>query len=209
MNSSLDFRECLWAAEDPEVQKSCFLARVYEHKPPKRYVFDQVYTILQHGPTSGFVTISMILNGASTADQFFRKTKEKRFTAMGEMFTAANSGHSPNSRVRRDFSESVNCSRVIPNACHIVPYDYDVNLSPCLRKGYKAHWTLVVGYLIDHKDHFYEIVRQEKSHLLGIWLLSELGESKAIMTEFSQPKQYPEADFILPEGGIAGPRGFC
>uniref|UniRef100_A0A1B0GQ73 Uncharacterized protein n=1 Tax=Phlebotomus papatasi TaxID=29031 RepID=A0A1B0GQ73_PHLPP len=59
LNSSLDFRECLWAAENPEVQKSCFLARVCELEPPKRC---QVEAILQEGPTCEFITINMILH---------------------------------------------------------------------------------------------------------------------------------------------------
>uniref|UniRef100_A0A1B0DQI3 Actin maturation protease n=1 Tax=Phlebotomus papatasi TaxID=29031 RepID=A0A1B0DQI3_PHLPP len=208
LNNSLDFRECLWAAEYPEVQKSCFLARVCEQKPPKRCVFYQMEPILQQGPTCGFVTISMLLNGASTADQLFQKAKAKGFTAMGEMFSAANlldilqsqEGFSGKCQL---FEGHLNCDEIREtlksDACLIVPYDSDVNHSPCLKKGHKAHWALV----------FYVIARQGKSRLLGIWLLSDLAESNANLTEFSQPKQYPEADFILPEGGIAGPRGLC
>lgn len=31
-------------------------------------------------------------------------------------------------------------------------YDSDYNHAPCLRYGHKAHWALVIGYLIDHED---------------------------------------------------------
>ena len=30
----------------------------------------------------------------------------------------------------------------------LVPYDTDFNQEPCLRKGHKAHWALIVGKLI-------------------------------------------------------------
>lgn len=31
-------------------------------------------------------------------------------------------------------------------------YDADVNHAPCLKSGHRAHWALVLGYLIDDHD---------------------------------------------------------
>uniref|UniRef100_A0A1B0DBT1 Actin maturation protease n=1 Tax=Phlebotomus papatasi TaxID=29031 RepID=A0A1B0DBT1_PHLPP len=172
LDSSLDFREFLWVAEN-----------------------------LGANPATGvhlwIFTISMILNGASTADQFFRKARVKKITAMGEMFSAVNLlDILQKFQSQEGFSGKYHMLEVKSDACLIVPYDFDVTHSPCLRKGHKAHWALVVGYLIDDKNQFYEIARQGNSRLLGIWLLPELAESNAILTEFSQRKQYPKADFI-------------
>ncbi|XP_059620686.1 actin maturation protease-like [Phlebotomus argentipes] len=210
--------ECLWASADPEVQKSCFLARVCQHRAPRECVFHRVAPILQEGPTCGFVTISMLLGGVRTADQLFQEAKAKGFTALGEMFSAANLMDILQSQVQFSgschlFVGDLNCDEIREalkrGVCLIVPYDSDVNHSPCLRRGHKAHWALITGYLIDDDGQFYVIARQGKSRLLGIWPLSVLAESNANLTEFAQPKQHPEANFILPEGGIAGPKGLC
>uniref|UniRef100_A0A1B0GQ74 Uncharacterized protein n=1 Tax=Phlebotomus papatasi TaxID=29031 RepID=A0A1B0GQ74_PHLPP len=67
-----------------------------------------------------------------------------------------------------------------------------------------------MGYLIDDKDQFYKIARQGTSRLLGHLAPARTGQkNNAILTEFSQPKQYPEDDFIFPKGGIIGPGGLC
>lgn len=34
----------------------------------------------------------------------------------------------------------------------LVPYDADRNHQPCKLNGHKAHWVLIVGYLIDNND---------------------------------------------------------
>ncbi|XP_055676532.1 actin maturation protease [Lutzomyia longipalpis] len=215
---TVDFQECLWASQYPEVQKSCFLARVCEHRPPKKCFFHRVESILQEGPTCGFVTISMYLGGLPTPDELFQEAKRRGFTAMGEMFSAGNLMEilldQPAFSGRCHlFEGDLNCDEIRnalqSEACLIVPYDSDVNHTPCLRSGHKAHWALVIGYLIDEKDEFYVIARQGKSRLLGVWSLSSLAESNGNLTEFSQPKQHQGKDFMLPEGGIAGPQGLC
>lgn len=34
----------------------------------------------------------------------------------------------------------------------IFSYDADVKHAPCLKSGHRAHWALIVGYLIDDQD---------------------------------------------------------
>ncbi|GAB0091923.1 UPF0692 protein CG33108 [Sergentomyia squamirostris] len=211
-------QECRWAADSPELQISCFFSCVSERKPPKKCVYHQLAPILQQGPTCGFVTISMLLRGNPSADTLFRQAKARGFTAMGEMFSAGNLMEVLKSQQEFSgqcylFEGDLNCDEIrreiMSGACLIVPYDSDVNHAPCLKSGHKAHWALIVGYLIDDNDQFFVIARQGKSRHLGIWSLSKLAASNANLKEFSQPKNYADADFILSEGGIAGPRGLC
>uniref|UniRef100_A0A1B0CR72 Actin maturation protease n=1 Tax=Lutzomyia longipalpis TaxID=7200 RepID=A0A1B0CR72_LUTLO len=185
-----DFQECLWASQYPEVQKSCFLARVCEHKPPKKCFFHRVESILQEGPTCGFVTISMYLRGLPTPDELFQEAKRRGFTAMGEMFSAGN------------LMEILQDQPAFSGRCHL--FEGDLNCDE-IRNALQSEAFLIVPYDSD----FYVIARQGKSRLLGVWSLSSLAESNGNLTEFSQPKQHQGKDFMLPEGGIAGPQGLC
>lgn len=48
-NNKLDFKECLWAIGDPEVQRACFFARTCRNSSPKECVYLKVDPILQSG----------------------------------------------------------------------------------------------------------------------------------------------------------------
>lgn len=91
----------------------------------------------------------------------------------------------------------------------LVPYDADHDHSPTMLKGHKAHWCLVIGYIIDENDKFYVLARHGKSKNLAAWSLRHLSDSNGNLEEFSQPKNYPDKLFLLPEGGISGPNGLC
>ncbi|KAM8707235.1 hypothetical protein ACLKA7_011345 [Drosophila subpalustris] len=83
----------------------------------------------------------------------------------------------------------------------------DVNHAPCQKSGHKAHWALVVGYLIDDQDEFHVLARHGKTRNLAVWSLSGLSQSNANLVEFAQPKGYPDCTFLLPPGGLDGPLG--
>lgn len=86
-------------------------------------------------------------------------------------------------------------------------YDPDYNHSPCLKQGLKAHWSLIIGYVIDDNDDFHVIARHGKARNLAIWSLKDLAESNSNLVENAQPKGYPDEQFVIPEGGIAGDIG--
>ncbi|XP_050332490.1 UPF0692 protein CG33108 [Bactrocera neohumeralis] len=92
-------------------------------------------------------------------------------------------------------------------ACIFVPYDPDYNHSPCLKYGHKAHWALIIGYLINHKNEFFVLARHGKAKNLAVWSMNALSDSNANLIEFEQPKGYPDCDFLLPPGGIGGELG--
>lgn len=49
--------------------------------------------------------------------------------------------------------------------------------------------------------------RHGKTRNIAIWSLAELSASNENLIEFEQPKGYPDAEFILPEGGLGGQLG--
>lgn len=71
----------------------------------------------------------------------------------------------------------------------------------------KAHWALIIGYIIDDSDRFHVIARHGKARNLAIWSLKELAESNSNLMQNAQPKDYPKEQFVIPEGGIAGNLG--
>lgn len=89
----------------------------------------------------------------------------------------------------------------------LVPYDPDANHTPCLNRGHKAHWALIIGYLIDQFDDYYVFARHGKTKNLALWSLRDLAHSNANLVEFCQPIGHPDEVFILPEGGIGGCNG--
>lgn len=95
-----------------------------------------------------------------------------------------------------------------------------------MKNGHKAHWALIIGYLIDDNEkvklvspffqhsfstsflfQFYVWSRHGKTKNIAIWPLKSLSASNSNLNEFEQPKGYPNAEFILPDGGIAGKHG--
>ncbi|XP_065365326.1 actin maturation protease [Calliphora vicina] len=105
----------------------------------------------------------------------------------------------------------LNCAKVRESlqqgACIFVPYDPDFNHSPCLKLGHKAHWSLIIGFLITDKNEFFVLARHGKAKNLAVWSLQSLSDSNSNLLEFAQPKGYPDCDFLLPPGGIGGDLG--
>ncbi|XP_037814925.1 UPF0692 protein CG33108 [Lucilia sericata] len=105
----------------------------------------------------------------------------------------------------------LNCAKVRESlqqgACMFVPYDPDFNHSPCLKFGHKAHWALIIGFLISDRNEFFVLARHGKAKNLAVWSLQSLSDSNSNLIEFAQPKGYPDCDFLLPPGGIGGDLG--
>lgn len=49
--------------------------------------------------------------------------------------------------------------------------------------------------------------RHGKTKNVAVWSLKELAASNANLIEFEQPKGHPDAEFMVPIGGIGGPLG--
>ncbi|XP_034663795.1 UPF0692 protein CG33108 [Drosophila subobscura] len=210
--------ECGWAWEYPELQKGCYLNRVCQYTPPKQCQYYSVPSILQVGPTCGLTALSMLLNGSPSAAEILEDAVEQEYTFNGEMFSAQYlceltrkhlDGHGPGACQLHE--GRLCCSKVKEllqaGGCLLVPYDADVNHAPCLKTGHRAHWALIVGYLVDAHDKFYVLARHGKTRNLAVWSLDDLSESNANLREFAQPKGYPDLEFLQPPGGLGGALG--
>ncbi|EDW68353.1 actin maturation protease [Drosophila virilis] len=208
--------ECSWALDYPELQKGCFLSRVCQYAQPKRCQFYAIPSFLQVGPTCGLTALSMLLNGQPTATELLADAIAQKYTINGEMFSAQylyelTRKHLDSADACLLHEGLLDCARIeeqlIAGACLLVPYDADVNHAPCLKSGHRAHWALIVGYLIDDQDKFFVVARHGKTRSLAIWSLVSLSESNANLVEFAQPKGHEGCTFLLPPGGIDGALG--
>lgn len=213
------FDECLWARPFPELQKSCYLARVCQYKPPIECIYYDTPAIIQTGPTCGLVSTSILCNGNPDLEQLLALAKERQFTNHGEMCSTrqlqtllsevsdrGGHGFDVHSVAGPLATDSVK-SRLRDGACLLVPYDADVTHSPFLGQGRKAHWAVVVGYLVDAEEEFHVIARHGKTKNLAIWRLSELAASNSNLMTFSAPISGPHLDYRVPEGDLGGPNG--
>ncbi|KAH8337319.1 hypothetical protein KR059_006976 [Drosophila kikkawai] len=208
--------ECSWAWEYPELQKGCYLSRVCQYDPPKHCQYYSVSSTLQVGPTCGLTALSILLGGHPTAANLLEDAIAQEFTINGELFSAQylfelTRKHLPGPGACQLHQGHLSCKKVKDllkaGGCLLVPYDADVNHAPCLKSGHRAHWALIVGFLVDVQDNYFVLARHGKTHNLAVWSLDELSESNANLREFAQPKGYPDNDFLQPPGGICGPLG--
>ncbi|XP_037921057.1 UPF0692 protein CG33108 [Hermetia illucens] len=212
--------ECTWAAGHPDIQMACYLGRICTNAPPKCCRYKAVPSIIQAGPTCGLTALSMLLNGQPSPEEILNLAKERHFTHIGEMFSAHNffelvrevlGRHSAITVQCHLYQGRLNCAKVKERltcgACIFVPYDPDFNHGPCLKLGHKAHWALIIGYMIDADDEFYVLARHGKTKNIAVWPLKALSASNSNLIEFAQPKGYPDTDFLVPDGGIGGELG--
>lgn len=216
--------ECLWATQYPEIQKACYLRQVCQFAPPKELRLQNVTPILQVGPTCGLTALSMLFEGAPSAKTFLELAVAKGFSKNGEMFSTKQL----NELFVIGLDENRHLVEYKPVQHHViagwmdepsiqmqlrcgsiflVPYDPDRDHTPCLNRGHKAHWALIIGYLIDQFDDIYVFARHGKTKNLALWPLRDLARSNANLEEFCQPAAHPNETFILPEGGIGGRNG--
>lgn len=169
-NNNLELTFCSWS-QNPEVQRSCFFAGICINDPPKECVYLKVEPILQVGPTCGLVAASMLMQGQPSAEELLQQAIELDYSNNGEMFSAKwllailnqnlpvssacfRNQANLNAYIADGNLSSEYIKEKLRHHCMIlVPYDSDkANHSPCNNNGHKAHWCLVIGYLIDKSD---------------------------------------------------------
>lgn len=159
----ISFDECKWAVNYPDVQRACFFSKICPVLPPKQCKFTKIEPILQYGPCCGFVALSMLFNGKIPVADLAHDALKKGFTKNGEMFSANFMFEIFVKNLNEDDKLKVSMYDGILNtdaikkkikigSIMLVPYDADVNHSPCLKNGHKAHWAIIVGYLEDDYD---------------------------------------------------------
>lgn len=202
---------------------------------------------LQDGPQCGMVALSMATSSMPpfvSADLIQREAVERGFSRRGEMFSCNNLCTLANS-----FLGGSACAQVEPinllHDCHflreelvlsrsllLVPYDTDFNQEPCLKKGHRAHWALIIGAILhdrhgaieaivssappenlSHKDLIRSleagaevklVARQSKSTRLFLFDAEELADSCHNLVEFGRDGggEDESADYVIPAGGV-------
>lgn len=212
--------ECLWAVQYPEqLQKSCYLARVCSNQAPQECRYYRTPAIIQTGPTCGLVASSILLNGRPDFKQLLCLAQERGFTNHGEMCSTRylqdlltevsdRGGHDLLvDAFRGPLATDEIKSRLRRGACLLVPYDSHHDHSPFLGRGAKAHWALVIGYLVDQYGEFHVIARHGKTRNMAVWPLSKLAESNSNLMKFQPPASNPNAEYRIPDGDLGGSNG--
>ncbi|CAF4416422.1 unnamed protein product [Adineta steineri] len=88
---------------------------------------------------------------------------------------------------------------------YFVRYDSDANHEPCLKKGHKAHWLLVHGYLKEittstSNENDLVLVQHGESKFVGAFSLLDLFRSNGQLLEVD-PKRRNESDYYVPQDG--------
>lgn len=86
-----------------------------------------------------------------------------------------------------------------------IRYDSDANHEPCLKKGHRAHWLLVHGYLKEiasssTNDYDLVLVQHGKSKFLAAFSLMDLFQSNGQLIE-ADLKRRTESDYCVPPDG--------
>ena len=119
--------------------------------------------VIQDGPMCGLVALSMasqLLHESQTIaanchpDTLLDFAKESGFSKQGEMFSVEYmlqvAKHHMDCCGRSTHIHSLDPNMVmlsiLQREAMLVPYDADKNHSPCLAKGHKAHWCILVGF---------------------------------------------------------------
>lgn len=120
--------------------------------------------VIQDGPMCGLVALSMasqLLHESQQTipakchpDTLLDFTKESRFSKQGEMFSVDYMLQIAEQHMDCCGRSTHTCSldantvmlSIVQREAILVPYDADKNHSPCLAKGHKAHWCILVGF---------------------------------------------------------------
>lgn len=168
-----------------------------------------VDTLLQKGPQCGLVALCMALNTLKiqcTIDDLMDRAKNLNFTKNGEIFDVTFLFELARSQTNVqlislnadvDFFEILLKSKLI-----LIPYDTDRNYEPCNKKGIKAHWALITGFLVP--IHFDEIVskslvqftEEHKPRSLSFVDSLELAQVQALRKIFEVNKGGTTCDLI-------------
>ncbi|XP_072163084.1 actin maturation protease-like [Diadema setosum] len=121
----------------------------------------QVTHVGQEGPTCGLVALSMaaIMLGlpGKTLAAILEAAKNRDFTRQGEMFSAKNTltlAQEELEMTGRLLSGDLmsNTLQILTHLAKslpvLIPYDADYNHEPASRKGHRAHWAVLTGFLL-------------------------------------------------------------
>ncbi len=129
--------------------------------------------VVQHGPMCGLVAISMAsellrsskadgnwmtLDSACHPDTLLRVARERGLSKRGEMFSVDYmlevAEHTRQGSCRGAVVSATSldlrviaCSLIAGKAI-LVPYDADKDHTPCLARGHRAHWCVIVGFAL-------------------------------------------------------------
>ena len=91
-----------------------------------------------------------------TVSHLFDDAKKRGFTQHGELYSVDYmrrlaleniSDLRPEILKKLQWFPEKLISALQQGALVLIPYDSDFNHSPCLKKGHKAHWALLVGFI--------------------------------------------------------------
>jgi len=114
-----------------------------------------VNSLIQNGPQCGIVALCMALNFLKiecTINDLMDKARHLNFTKNGEIFEVnflyelaklGTNAQIVDLKRDVDFFEELLKAKLI-----LIPYDCDRNYEPCNKKGIKAHWALITGFLL-------------------------------------------------------------
>lgn len=119
------------------------------------------------GPTCGLCALSMLYRGTPTTKDLLLSAVSYRYSNNGEMFSvkwllevlknnldiSSINPDKTRSYIYEGQLDSDFIKEKLRSHCMLlVPYDADRNHSPCNQNGHKAHWCLVVGYLVEEDN---------------------------------------------------------
>ncbi|CAD6231724.1 GSCOCG00001555001-RA-CDS [Cotesia congregata] len=178
--------------------------------------FSQVEPILQDGPQCGLVALSMASQEYTkpvSVTQLLAEARVRGFTQHGEVYSVDFMGtlaaeylpdHRPDVLVDLQTCPDTLTHALAHGAMVLIPYDSDFNHAPCLKRGHKAHWALLVG-LISSRQGYYVLARHGKSRHLACWPLRDLIESNGNLEEEGTARH--AGGYVIPKGGVGGQRG--
>lgn len=134
------------------------------------HVDGRVEPVIQNGPMCGLVALTMayaMLGGSYTEDSddkahpefLLRVVKELGMSKNGEIFAVEYLEHIVRVQLHCQ-AEVVDLASVdvldvvLQGKALLVPYDADKDHSPCLERGHKAHWCLLVGAAVVLSSNF-------------------------------------------------------
>jgi hypothetical protein len=110
----------------------------------------------------------MLCSGTPTADELLKNAVQFKYTNNGEMFSTKwllellkksllpSSAINPSNIRPYIYDGSLDSDfikeKLKRHAMLLVPYDADRNHAPCNNNGHKAHWCLIVGYLVEDSN---------------------------------------------------------
>lgn len=112
-----------------------------------------------------------------SVSQLLAEARVRGFTQHGEMYSVDFMGtlaaeylpdHRPDILVDLQQCPDTLTHALAHGAMVLIPYDSDFNHAPCLKKGHKAHWALLVGLISSRYAiyfyNFYILIQSKSSH---------------------------------------------